>query len=179
MTDDGVDPSFARHFARQVVLAARLVETREDRKRRDALWLAERRTLWEPLFLLAHIIKFPLRIVSAVQSGVLFGFQIWGLFVKCYLAMLIIAGPHSVTYCPLLSYEERHSCRSEWMGDNSFRATVDEFCALVVDHAYRQTNWLLHGRTDIGGCWRHPEPSSPSVSPLLVAWNHLYKLPFG
>lgn len=168
-----LDPRFVRSFARQAALAVLRVETPSDRKRRDELWKTEKLRLWEPLFLLIRIISFPLHVVTAVQQGIVFGFSLYGVLVGFYLCLLLSPGLIISLHCHEYSYADRHSCAASgsYFFGNTFIAVLNEAAALAADHAHRIWEWVFTGRTDIGGCWAHPEPAVEFVPPLMAAIN--------
>ena len=162
-----VEPSFARTFFRHAVLAARLVETPADRKRRDALWLEERRKLWEPLFLLKRIVCFPLRIGLALETGLEHGIAFTMACVVIYIGIALGLTFPTQMQCWEMSYAERHSCAVydyALILPETWVAVADESWMRVMDHYHRQLRWLESGRLDIGGCWAHP--IKPLVEPV-------------
>jgi len=151
-----VDPLFLRTFARQVVIAARNVETPEDKRLRHEWWIAQRRRAWQPLTFFAETLLIMLNI-EAFVLGV-------------YLVLLISPGILATQGCPTVAYKDRHSHQFypplEWLNPWSH---------LAFDHWYRVWEWIESGRTDIGGCWHHEAPTEEFTPPGIkvlgfVAW---------
>lgn len=154
-----VDPRFAQHFARRIVLAARAVETAEDRKRRDALWLTERRRLWEPLFVLAWLVRFPLRVAKALQTGAEAGVWVFGFVLAIHFMATVSIGSSLESVCQSTPYAQRER--------------DDIYIYRLSLYLYRIWAWLAWGRTDIQGCWAHPDAEHPTRNPPQRAMDWL------
>jgi len=177
-----VDPLFLRTFARQVVIAARNVETPEDKRLRHDWWIAQRRRAWQPLTFFAEALLIMLNIEAFVLGGrawqpltffaetLLIMLNIEAFVLGVYLVLLISPGILATQGCPTVAYKDRHSHQFypplEWLNPWSH---------LAFDHWYRVWEWIESGRTDIGGCWHHEAPTEEFTPPGIkvlgfVAW---------